>query len=83
VLREYLVVATRSIESNGLGLSLADALANRDMLEARMRFLDETHAVSVRLSGCGSWCNSRRARASRSMMPISSPQLSATEWSEF
>ena len=49
VLREYLVVATRGFEINGLGLSIADALANRDMLEARMRFLEETHAVAVRL----------------------------------
>ncbi len=49
VLREYLVVATRGLELNGLGLSIADALANRDRLEARMRFLEETHAVAVRL----------------------------------
>ncbi len=27
---------------NGLGLSIADALANRDKLEARMRFLEES-----------------------------------------
>ena len=49
VLREYLVVATRAVEVNGLGLSVADALANRDALETRMRFLDETHGVSIRL----------------------------------
>jgi predicted nucleic acid-binding protein len=49
VLREYLVVATRGLELNGLGLSIADALANRDRLEARMRFLEETHVVAVRL----------------------------------
>ncbi len=49
LLREYLVVATRGLEINGLGLSIAEALANRDVLEARMRFLEETHAVALRL----------------------------------
>ncbi len=49
VLREYLVVATRSYEVNGLGFSLSEALTNRDRLEARMRFLDETRAVAIRL----------------------------------
>jgi predicted nucleic acid-binding protein len=49
VLREYLVVATRPLQGNGLGLSVPDAIANRDMLENRMRFLDETRAVSARL----------------------------------
>jgi predicted nucleic acid-binding protein len=51
VLREYLVVATRGYELNGLGLSLAQALANRDRFEARMKFLDETQAVASRLRG--------------------------------
>ncbi len=50
VLREYLVVATRSYELNGLGLSLSQALTNRERLEARMKFLDETHAVAMRLA---------------------------------
>ncbi len=49
VLREYLVVATRGLEINGLGLSIVDAVANRDRIEARMRFLEETHDVAVRL----------------------------------
>jgi predicted nucleic acid-binding protein len=49
VLREYVLVATRPLESNGLGLTVPDAIANRDMLENRMRFLEETRAVSARL----------------------------------
>jgi predicted nucleic acid-binding protein len=49
ILREYLVVATRGLEVNGLGLSVSDALANRDVFESRMKFLEETHAVAARL----------------------------------
>jgi hypothetical protein len=49
VLREYLVVATRGLEVNGLGLSIADALANRDRIEARTRFLEENQAVAAHL----------------------------------
>lgn len=49
VMREYLAVATRSAETNGLGLAAADALAN---VEEFLRFLhlcEENEAVSRRL----------------------------------
>ena len=49
ILREYLVVATRPIENNGLELSLEDALANVDVFGRRMRFLDEKGQVFRRL----------------------------------
>jgi predicted nucleic acid-binding protein len=49
VLREYMVVATRPLDVNGLGLSSSDAAANVEALQARMRFLDETRAVFARL----------------------------------
>lgn len=42
VFREYLVVATRPIEVNGLGLSVVEALANVDALRGRMRLLVES-----------------------------------------
>jgi predicted nucleic acid-binding protein len=50
ILREYLVVATRPAELNGLGLELSDALANVTALRARMRLLEETKAVADRLA---------------------------------
>lgn len=49
ILREYLVVATRPIEVNGLGLAPAAALENVEAIAARLRYLDETEAVSERL----------------------------------
>lgn len=49
VLREYLVVATRPLKSNGLGLKLEDALVNCQAFSARCRMLNETGAVSIRL----------------------------------
>lgn len=49
VLREYLVVATRGTEHNGLGLTVADALANVQSFAERCRFLAETHEVAERL----------------------------------
>lgn len=49
VLREYLVVATRPVEVNGLGLSIDDALANVAAFRSRMRFLEETEQVWERL----------------------------------
>jgi predicted nucleic acid-binding protein len=39
VLREYLVVATRPVEVNGLGLGTGDALANVRAFRGRMRLL--------------------------------------------
>ncbi len=45
VLREYLVVATRPAEVNGLGLEIDSALANVAQLRSRLLFLDERAAV--------------------------------------
>lgn len=49
VLREYLVVATRPLEQNGLGLSPADALVNIDAFRRRVAFYEETEAISLML----------------------------------
>jgi predicted nucleic acid-binding protein len=49
ILREYLVVATRPIEVNGLGLSIEDALANVTALRGRMRLLADGEPVWDRL----------------------------------
>lgn len=49
VLREYLVVATRPIEVNGLGLTSADALANVDAFRTRVRLLTDGEPVWDRL----------------------------------
>ena len=51
VLREYLVVATRPVEANGLALSLDDALANVAAFRGRMRLLVESEPVWERLRG--------------------------------
>ena len=49
VLREYLVVATRPVEVNGLGLGVDDALANIAAFRSRMRLLVESEPVWERL----------------------------------
>ena len=49
VVREYLVVATRPIERNGLGLSVLDAEANVNEFLRRLELYDETEEVSLRL----------------------------------
>jgi predicted nucleic acid-binding protein len=49
VLREYLAVATRPVEANGLGLDTDDALANVAALRNRMRLLVESEPVWDRL----------------------------------
>jgi predicted nucleic acid-binding protein len=49
VLREYLAVATRPIEANGLGLDVGDALANVAAFHGRMRLLTENELVWDRL----------------------------------
>jgi predicted nucleic acid-binding protein len=46
ILREYLVVATRGLGANGLGLEAADALSNAREFRRRLLFFDETEAVS-------------------------------------
>ena len=58
IYREYLVVATRPTEQNGLGLDPADAVANVVAMSGRLTPLDERRRVSERLralvreSGC-------------------------------
>lgn len=49
MVREYLVVATRPVADNGLGLSAAQAEANVNEFSRRLEFYDETEAVSQRL----------------------------------
>lgn len=48
VIREYLVVATREAEINGLGLTLDEALGNVRAFRERARFLPENEAVARR-----------------------------------
>ena len=45
VLREYLVVATRPVAVNGLGLSLEDSLENLEWFRKRQVYLEETESV--------------------------------------
>lgn len=49
VLREYLVVATRPVEVNGLGLSVEDALANVAAFRSRMRLIVDSEESWERL----------------------------------
>ena len=49
VVREYLVVATRPVEVNGLGLSVQDAEANVNEFLRYINLYDETEEVSRRL----------------------------------
>lgn len=49
VFREYLVVATRPVEVNGLGLGLEEALANLAAFRGRMRLLLENEQAWDRL----------------------------------
>ena len=49
ILREYLAVATRPVEVNGLGLGVDDALANIAAFRGRMRLFVESEAVWDRL----------------------------------
>ena len=49
ILREYLVVATRAVQDNGLGLSVDQALGNLAAFARRAVFYDENEAVSLRL----------------------------------
>ena len=49
VIREYLVVATRPTEANGLGLDVKDALVNTDVFLRQAVLYDETERVSERL----------------------------------
>jgi predicted nucleic acid-binding protein len=49
VMREYLVVATRAQEANGLGLSPTDALNNIDIMRQRLVFFEEIEGVANEL----------------------------------
>jgi predicted nucleic acid-binding protein len=49
ILREYLTVATRPMEKNGLGLNLPDALGNVHAIRARTTLLAEDAKVADRL----------------------------------
>jgi predicted nucleic acid-binding protein len=51
VLREYLAVATRPVNVNGLGLDVHDALANVAAFRGRMRLIWETEQTWDRLHG--------------------------------
>ncbi|MGI8731665.1 MAG: type II toxin-antitoxin system VapC family toxin [Solirubrobacteraceae bacterium] len=49
ILREYLAVATRPTDHNGLGMTQRDAVANVRALRARLRLLAEDAKVGERL----------------------------------
>jgi len=49
VFREYLVVATRSVENNGFGLSPNDALSNLHTFSTSIQLLNESQAVAQKL----------------------------------
>ncbi len=49
ILREYLAVATRPVEQNGLSMSRLDAIANVRALRARLNVLAEDIKVNDRL----------------------------------
>lgn len=51
ILREYLAVATRPAERNGLGLKPADAVTNVRAIRERTAFLAENARVADRLQG--------------------------------
>lgn len=48
VLREYLSVATRPVEANGLGLTVPDAVANVERVLEFANLFEETEAVALR-----------------------------------
>ncbi len=51
ILREYLTVATRPADKNGLGLNLRDALGNVSAIRERTTLLTEDTKVADRLLG--------------------------------
>ena len=53
ILREYLVVATRPPDTNGLGLHVRDAMANVSEFLGHVHLYDETEAVARRLRQLG------------------------------
>ena len=50
IIREYLVVATRDISQNGLGMSPDHAVSNIQQFKARMTFFEEIEEVSENLA---------------------------------
>ena len=62
IVREYLVVATRPIENNGLGLSVTDAEANVTAFLRYLDLYDETEEVSRRLRRLATTHNLRGRR---------------------
>ena len=56
VLREYLVVATRPLDANGLGLRVRDATANVSEFLRCVQLYDETEEVAGRLRRLGLTC---------------------------
>lgn len=56
VLREYLVVATRPLDTNGLGLRVRDATANVSEFLRFIHLYDETEEVAGRLCQLGLTC---------------------------
>jgi predicted nucleic acid-binding protein len=51
ILREYMVVATRPVSVNGLGLSSEDALKNLEWFRKRQVYLEEPESVHHILTG--------------------------------
>lgn len=49
ILREYLTVASRPVEANGLGLTVPDAVANVDRFLEFANLFEETEEVALRL----------------------------------
>lgn len=49
IVREYLVVATRSLSQNGLGLDVKSALGNIKAFSSRCSLLDDNSAVAAAL----------------------------------
>ncbi len=49
ILREYMVVASRPLDANGLGLNVRDAVGNVNELRRHLQLFDETQDVARRL----------------------------------
>ena len=73
ILREYLAVATRPVEHNGLGLKPADAVGNVRTIRERTAFLPRTPGWRTACKTCWPMWN---AAASRSMTRTWSPRCS-------
>ena len=62
ILREYLMVATRPAEKNGLGLNLPDALGNVHAIRERTTLLAENAKVADRLCASSPMWNAGASR---------------------